>query len=127
MKRNLSGAKKQRGLTLTNLLLWAFLIVFLALGIMKIMPAYVENKTITHILEGIVHDPEMQNATVADVRTKFSKNAMMNNITVINPEDIQVDKNGPVMVLSVKYSVKIPLVSNASLLLEFDSSTSPFH
>jgi len=126
MKLIRNGAEKQRGLTFANFLLGAIVVVFLALGLMKIVPAYVENRTIIHIMETVAHDPDMQNATVADIRAKFGTNARMNNITVINPEDVQVAKNGPVMVLSVKYNVKIPLVGNASLLLEFDSSSTPF-
>ena len=39
---------------------------------------------------------------------------------------IQVDKPGGNLALSVKYSVKIPLVGNASLVLDFDATSSRF-
>ncbi len=123
MMRN--GAEKQRGLTFANFLLMAILFVFLAIFGMKIIPAYVENRTIVHILDTIAHDPEMENALPSDIRNSFYKRALMNNINVISENDIQINKPpAGGLLLSVKYNVKIELVGNASLLLEFNSSSS---
>ncbi|HMC12896.1 MAG TPA: DUF4845 domain-containing protein [Gallionellaceae bacterium] len=115
---------RQRGLTFANFLLTAILLVFLAIGGMKIIPAYVEDRTIHGILDTIAHDPEMQGATPADIHISFDKRAMMNNITVVNSNDIVIQKTPNGMVLSVNYNVKIGLVGNASLLLEFETSSS---
>lgn len=117
-------AKQQRGLTFANLLLWAFLIVFGAIGGMKVVPAYVENKTIQGILETIAHDPDMQDAPPADIRLSFYKRASINNITEVGPSDIVITKTSSGLVLSVSYKVNIPLIGNASLLLDFNPSSS---
>jgi uncharacterized protein DUF4845 len=117
-------AEQQRGLTFANLLLGAFLIVFLAIGGMKVVPAYVEDRTIQGILDTVAHDPDMQDATPADIRQSFGKRALINNITEITPEDIIISKMPTGLVLSVSYKVKIALVGNASLLLEFNTSSS---
>lgn len=121
---NLATAKRQRGLTFANFLLVAILLIFLAIFGMRIVPAYVENREIQHILDTIAHDPDMQDATPNDIRNSWDKRALVNNITIVNAQDIQIQKmpgGGPV--LSVKYNVKIGLVANASLLLEFDNSS----
>lgn len=122
---NRSTARRQRGLTLANLLLGAILIVFLAIGGMKVVPAYVENRTIQHILDTIAHDPEMQEATPQDLRNSWDKRAVVDNITVVNAQDLVINKlpNGN-WVLSVKYNVKIGLGGNVSLLLEFEPTSS---
>jgi len=118
-------ANRQRGLSFSNFLLVAILLVFLAIFGMKIVPAYVEDRTIRGILETIAHDPEMQEGTPAAIRESFYKRAMMNNINVVGPEDVVIQKlPAGSLVLSVKYTVKIGLVGNASLLLEFDTSSS---
>lgn len=120
---NGTTARQQRGLTFANFLLVAILLVFLAIGGMKIIPAYVEDRTIHGILDTIAHDPEMQGATPNDIHNSFDKRAVINNITVINSNDIVIQKTPSGMVLSVSYTVKIGLVGNASLLLEFETSS----
>lgn len=117
-------ARRQGGLTFANFLLIAILLVFLAIFGMKIVPAYVEDRTIRGILETIAHDPEMQDATPVDIRNSWDKRAMINNITVINSSDLVILKTPAGPVISVSYKVKIGLVANASLLLEFDTSSS---
>jgi hypothetical protein len=119
---DLLNQHKQRGMSFTNFLLVAILVVFGAVLGMKVVPAFVENRTINHILDTIAHAPEMQDAQVADIRMAFDKNAMVNNIVVITGNDIVVDKSAG-LTLSVKYSVKIGLVGNASLVLDFASSS----
>lgn len=116
-------ARRQRGLTFANFLLAAILLVFLAIGGMKVVPAYVDNRTIAHILDTIAHDPDMQGAPPSDIRNSFEKRAMVNNITVVGPDDLQIQKMPAGIVLSVKYNVKIELVGNISLLLEFETSS----
>ncbi len=117
-------ATQQRGITFTNFLLVAILLVFGAIMGMKVIPAYVENRQIQHILDTIAHDPDMQEATPVEMRNSWDKRASVNNITVVNAQDIIISKlpgGGPV--LNVKYNVKIGLVGNASLLLEFDNTS----
>lgn len=117
-------ARQQQGMSISNLLLAVFLVVFGAIGGMKVIPAYVENSTIKGILNTIAHDPDMQEALPRDIRLSYEKRAMMNNITVVNPEDIIIQKMPTGLLLSINYKVKIELVGNASLLLEFDTSSS---
>jgi Domain of unknown function (DUF4845) len=124
MMMRATTARQQRGLTFANFILVAVLLVFAAIGGMKIMPAYLENRTIHGILDTVAHDPELQNATPANIRNSFDKRALINNITVVNSSDIVVEQAPSGMVLSVNYQVKIGLIGNASLLLEFETSSS---
>lgn len=122
---NLVTKKKQQGLTFANFILGAILFVFLALAGLKIIPAYVENRTVTHILETVAHAPEMQDAQPSDIRGAFDKGAMVNNITTVDSREINIQRTPMGLVLSLKYAVKISLVGNASLVLDFDSSSTP--
>ncbi len=120
---SLATARQQRGITFTNFLLAAILLIFLAILGMRVVPAYVENRTIQHILDTIAHDPDLQDAQPSDLRNSWDKRAMINNITVVNAQDLQVQKVNGNWVLGVSYNVKISLVGNASLLLEFNNSS----
>ncbi len=116
-------ASSQRGVSLSGLLIWVMLLIFAGIGAMKIIPAYMQNAEIKGILHTIAHDSEMQSAPASSIRESFSKRAMMNNISVVTAEDIDIVKNSGGMSLSVSYSMKIPLAGNASLLIEFNPSS----
>ncbi len=115
---------RQRGITLSGLLVWSVILVFLAIGGMKIVPAYVQNQTIKGIFDTISRSPDMQDASPKDIREAYSKRAMMNNINVVDVADIEISKVGSKLRLSVEYSVRIELVGNASLVLDFKPSSS---
>lgn len=116
-------ASRQRGVSLSGLLVWSVIVIIVAIGGMKVIPAYVQNAEINSILSTIVNDPEMQGAQSKDIRESFSKRTMMNNINIVTANDIEIVKDARGLSLSIGYQVKIPLVGNASLLLEFNPSS----
>ncbi|MBK8569371.1 MAG: DUF4845 domain-containing protein [Nitrosomonadales bacterium] len=116
-------ANRQRGVSLSGLLVWSVLLILAAIGGMKIIPAYVQDAEIRSILSTIANDPEMQGVQSKDIRESFSKRAMMNNINVVTANDIEIVKDARGLSLSISYQVKIPLIGNASLLLEFNPSS----
>lgn len=116
-------ANRQRGVSLSGLLVWSVLLILAAIGGMKIIPAYVQDAEIRSILSTIANDPEMQGVQSKDIRESFSKRAMMNNINVVAANDIEIVKDARGLSLSISYQVKIPLIGNASLLLEFNPSS----
>lgn len=122
--RSLVNAKKQGGLTFANFLLGAILLIFGAILGMKVIPAYVENADIQHIIDTIAHDPDLQDGTPTDIRNSWDKRAVINNIDVVSSGDLHIAKTpAGQLVIGVKYSVKIGLVGNVSLLLEFDDTS----
>jgi hypothetical protein len=114
---------KQRGIGMMGLVLIIAGILFAAILAMKLIPAYMHNAQIARIFNTIVNDPEMQSATVKDVRASYAKRAMMDYITDITADDIEVSKEGGSLSLSASYVVKIPVAGNASLVLEFNPSS----
>ncbi|CAH1387799.1 DUF4845 domain-containing protein [Candidatus Nitrotoga sp. M5] len=116
-------ANRQRGVSLSGLLIWSIILIIAAIGGMKVIPAYIENAEIKSILYTIVTDPEMQGAQSKNIRESFSKRAVMNNINVVTANDIEIVKDARGLSLSISYQVKIPLAGNASLLLEFNPSS----
>jgi hypothetical protein len=116
---------KQSGLTMGGFLTVAILLIFVAIFSMKLIPAYIEYGTIQKTLTSIVRDPEMQTATVSEIKTTFSKRAnIMNDVSSVNPDDLVISKEGGVLSLSASYSKKIPLAGNVSLFIEFNPSAS---
>lgn len=114
---------KQCGIGFAGLIFVVAAFLFVAILGMKLVPAYMHDRELVQIFKAIAADPEMQNAAAKDVRISFSKRAMMNNLSEVAADDIQVDKEGGRLVLSASYQVKIPVAGNISLVLEFNPSS----
>ena len=115
---------KQRGVTLSGLLKVVVILIFLIVAGVKVVPPYLDNKAIGNKFKELANDPELKNATVHDIRAAFTKRIAISNITAVNAEDIEVTKDDTGITLNASYKVKLPLVGNASLLLEFNPSSS---
>lgn len=119
-----TGAYRQRGISLSGVLMAAAVLGVAAVFGMKMIPAYMQDAEIKNIFDAVARDPEMQKAPVKDVRQSFAKRAMVANITAIKPDEIEIGKDGDGVSLSASYAIKVPLAGNASLMLEFNPSSS---
>jgi Tfp pilus assembly protein PilE len=115
---------RQRGVSLGGLLIICFIIGIVALLAMKVLPEYIEYGSIRKVTTAIVQDPAMKTATLADVKTSFSKRAEIDNIKIINADDLDITKEDDKLVISFSYTKKVPLFANISLLIDFEGSTS---
>jgi cell division protein FtsL len=115
--------RQQRGLTLIGLVLWGIILVFIALLAMKLIPAYTEYFTIQKILRDIGNDPNLKSMSNGEIRDKFSKRAMVDNINTIKATDLEIGRDGGQTVVSAEYQFQTPLVGNVSLLVDFSASS----
>ncbi|MBI1887375.1 MAG: DUF4845 domain-containing protein [Nitrosomonadales bacterium] len=120
---NTAMPSKQRGLTFSGFLFGAVTLIFASIIGLKLIPAYIQDSTIKNVFISIANDPEMQKASPRDIRMAFIKRASIDDIRAITAEDIDIAKDGDRLVLSASYPVKIPLVANISLYLEFNPSS----
>ena len=102
----------QYGISLTGLLLGAFVLVVLALFGMKLVPALLEYQTAKKVINSIATEG---NPSVADVRKSFYNRSVIDDITVIRAEDLDITKEGGELVISFAYRKEVPLVSNVGL------------
>lgn len=111
---------KQRGVGLSVLFLWSFVLFFVAVLGMKLVPVFREHAAIKTTLIAMANDPVLQNGTKAEIRKSFNKRAQIDDISVVNGGDIKINKENGQAVLSIIYSVKTPLFANISLYLDFN-------
>lgn len=121
MNRTMPG--QQRGLSFFGFIFGAFILVLVSITGLKLVPAYMQDAQIKNLFVTIANDPEMQKASLSDIRMSFSKRASIDNITAIKVEDIDIASDAGKPVLSASYAVKIPLVGNVSLYLDFSPSS----
>lgn len=114
---------KQRGLSFSGFILGAVILVLAITTGMKLIPAYMQDAKIGNLFTVIANDPEMQKASLRDIRMSFTKRASIDGINAINAEDIEITSNGGRLVLSASYAVKIPLAGNISLYMDFSPAS----
>ncbi|MBI3936475.1 MAG: DUF4845 domain-containing protein [Betaproteobacteria bacterium] len=110
---------KQEGISLSGLVVTLIVLALVTLLGLKLLPSYLQYFSIQSQFRAIANDPEMKNATPGEVRKAFSRRAQVENITAIEPGDVEVTKDGNQIVLSASYSVRVPLVANISACLDF--------
>lgn len=115
---------KQAGFSFGNFLIILVLLIFGALFGFKLIPAYMENGKVQNMLEAIAHDPDMQTASIAELRNSFDKRASVNWVSSVKGADLIIEKaqDGRPL-LSTSNEVRIKLAGNMTLLLEFNPSS----
>lgn len=120
---NTSMSKLQRGLSFEGFMFGAFLFVLLGILGLKLIPPYMQAATIKNLFISMSHEPDLQKASPHEVKLSFARQSVIDNVTAIQPDDIDISTEDGRLVLSASYEVKIPLVANASLLLLFNPSS----
>lgn len=115
--------KNQAGLSISGFMFTAFFMVLVSMVGLKMIPAYMQNAEINKILTVISSDPDMQKASMSEIRASFNRRALIDNITAIHADDIDIDNSSGKPVLTASYAVKIPLAGNISLYLDFNSAS----
>jgi len=112
--------RKQRGLSLINLILWAVVVGFIALVGLKLVPVYTEYFGLKSALNALVK--EKAGAPLSEVREGFLHRAEIENITSVKADDLDIQQDKSGTSISVKYQKVVPLIANVSLLFDFEAS-----
>lgn len=113
--------KNQLGVGLSGMLVWAVVIVVLAISGLRVVPTVIEYFKILKDSKAAVNQvgPE---ATVADVRKAFSRYAEIDQIE-LTAEELQITKEGGQIVISFAYERRIRLAPHVSLLIDYQGSS----
>ena len=124
--QNLSPlAQQQRGLTMFSFLFFAIVFIAIAMLAMKLVPAYIEFFSVKKILATMGQDADLKSKSNAEIRDDFSKRASVGYVTVVKPEDLSVERQGGVPVITAAYEFRSKLVGNVSLVVDFSASSDP--
>jgi hypothetical protein len=112
---------KQRGVSLGGLFLGLFILIFVALLAMKLIPAYMEYGTAKNAIQGIAR--ERGNATPAEIRRAFDARAAIDDITAVKATDLEITKEGGEVVIGFAYRKEVPLFANVGVYFDFAASS----
>jgi hypothetical protein len=114
---------KQRGVSMIGFLFMAVALIFVAMLAMKLVPAYIEFFSVKKILATMGQDPATKSMSNAEIRKSFSKRADVSYVTVVKPEDLEIERSGGKMLISSDYVFRTPLIANISLVVDFSTSS----
>jgi Tfp pilus assembly major pilin PilA len=113
--------RTQRGITLIGMVVVCIIIVVVAIGGLKIAPAYIEYYTLKKAIVGVAQTTGR--GTVGEVRQAFDRRAQIDDIDVIAAKDLEITKEGNEIVISFAYPKRISLFGNVSVVIEFAASS----
>jgi hypothetical protein len=113
--------QKQKGISLSGFMVWSVILILIAISSLRIAPAYIEYSTIQKNLTAIIKDTNSQNMDLNQIRLSFNKRAQIDNIKSVNGSDIKINKENGRIILSTEYTIKIPLIANLSLNIDFEA------
>jgi Tfp pilus assembly protein PilE len=116
-----AAMKEQHGVTLIGLVVGCIVVIFVAIGALKLAPAYIEYHNVKKAIVGVAQTTSR--GTVLEVRQAFDRRAVIDDVDVIAGKDLEVTKEGNELVISFSYSKRIPLFSNISVVIDFAASS----
>ena len=109
--------KRQRGVSITGLLVVLVLVVIVALFGMKVVPSFLEFRTAKAAIQAA-----SAAQSPADVRRAFENRATIDNINSIKPADLEITREGNQMVVAFAYRKEVPLFGGVGLYIDYAAS-----
>ena len=119
--------KSQAGVSLIGVMIGGAVLAALLLVGLKLIPVVSEYMGVKRSMTAVVGGANPQTATVSELRSAFTKRAMVDDVTTITASDLDITKEDGRIVMSIEYSRKVKLFGNVSLLIDFSASTADSH
>jgi|WetSurSiteA1Bulk_404760.scaffolds.fasta_scaffold53011_2 hypothetical protein len=116
--------KRQRGVSLSGLMMAIALIVPAALLGMKVIPSVIEYYQVLKAVKAVAQDSGVKAGTIMDVRVAYTKRLQIGDFTKVLPDDLEITKDeGGGLLIAFSYQDKIPLFANVSLAIDYEGSS----
>jgi hypothetical protein len=112
--------RNERGLTMIGFAFVAAVVVVVALVGFRVLPAYIEYFQVQKSLQGSLDDSEA--GSLAEVRRNFDRRIGASYVDSVRPSDVTVSRQGNQIVAAVAWQRILPMIGNASILLDFDAT-----
>ena len=113
--------QSQRGLSMIGFLFVAIVVVVCVMIGFRVAPAYIEYYSVNKALEKALYETKDLNSAT-EIRKNFQRIADAGYIESVTEKDLEIVKNKNEITASASWTRKLPLVANASLLLDFEAS-----
>ena len=115
---------KQGGVSLVGLIVTLAVLGFLFVMGAKLIPTYIEYFSVKKIFASMEQAGDFK-GTVREIRSSFERRNAIEDVKNVKQDDLEITKEGGETVVSVSWSVKVPLVNNISACLDFSVTSAP--
>ena len=112
---------RQKGVTFIGFLLFGGLLVLIAIEAARAYPSLLE---FYEVQRAVVYATQNAN-NPAEIRKVFDANAVINNISAVTGQDLEIEKVANGYAASVSYNAWINLFKNVNLVIEFTAKSQP--
>ena len=112
------------GATLMGMLFIAALVGAGLVLAAKLVPAYLEFMAVKKVLHAMAASGDLKSLSPKEIQNSFFKRANIDNIHSVKSEDITIAREGNQSMVTVEYSLKVPVVANISACMDFLASSS---
>jgi len=113
--------RTQSGISLIGLLFWAVVVAFVALLVMKIVPAVTEYQTIKTMVDKVARDG---GSTVPEIRAAFDRAQQVEyGVDSIRAIDLDITKEGDKIVIKFAYDKEIELMDPVYLVIKYQGQS----
>ena len=117
MAREPVSPRRQRGITLLGLLMWAIIVGMLALVALRVLPTVNEYLTIQRAVNRVADEGL---STVPEIRAAFERQKEIEYaISAIGGQDLKITKENDKVVIRFAYEKEIELASPVYLLIKY--------
>jgi hypothetical protein len=114
--------RHQRGLSLMGLIVGLGLLAFFGVMAAKLFPAYIEYFKVKKIFAAMEQGGDL-NGDVRAIRGAYERRNAIEDVHSVSGADLEISKAGGETTVSATWSVKVPMVYNASACLDFSVTT----
>lgn len=113
---------RQGGMTALGWIVVLGLIAFFALLTLRLLPNYLENFKVAETLESLKQEPDITQASAAEIRKLIGRRFIINDVKSISAKDVQIERDKGVTRITAKYEIRVPVMGNVDAVTKFDDS-----
>ena len=114
------NARRQSGLSMIGFLFVVVVLLVVAIVGFRVLPSYIEYFSVrSALIQSMSETQDLNNP--GELRKLFQRRADAGYIESVGGGDIALRKDGGHWVATLAWTRKLPLVSNVSLLIEFET------
>jgi len=114
---------RQRGITLMGLIMGSFVLVFVALLLMRLLPSYIEYFTVKKAVVSISNEMRGRGGSVNEVRRAFDSRQAIDDFKAVNASDLEITRQGNDYLIVAAYRKEVPLFGNMGIYIDFVASS----
>jgi phosphoglycerol transferase MdoB-like AlkP superfamily enzyme len=114
---------RESGITIIGFIFVAAVVLSIAMIGFRVLPSYIEYFSVEKTLKQTLNNAR-DGMTLAEFRRDFDLKASADYIDSVRGTDVELSRDGNTLVATATWSKTLPLVGNASILLDFQASAS---